>query len=410
MNNGRDKIYIKRDLEEEILGYLKDPEIIALVGPRQCGKTTLLKHIQKKLVKANFVTFEDVKTLHLFDNDIDAFISQHVKGYDYLFIDELQYSKSGGKGLKYIYDTEKIKIFVTGSSAVELSIKGLKFLAGRVSVFRLYPLSFREFIRHKDEKLFAAIQGVKLSGATAELALRHFKEFISYGGYPRIVLEKEIIKKEKLLGDILNIYLLRDISEILGIADKDKVFTLAKALSLQLGGLVNYSELSGLTGYDFPALKKHLNLLNETFVCQQVRPFYSNKRTELVKNPKIYFFDSGLRNSIISNFQYERGDIGALFENFVWSELVKYGFSPNYWRSKSKAEVDFIVKAQIPLEVKSHLSKEILTKSFISFIETYSPKAGFVLSESFIGKRKHKETMVNFFPLFYIFKLVERLK
>ena len=408
MKNSRPKIYIKRDLEEEIIKFLDDPEIIAVVGPRQCGKTTMLQHIYSSSKNANFITFEDVKILNLFENDIDTFITQYVKGYDYLFIDEFQYCEEGGKKLKYIYDTTNIKILITGSSSTELSLKGLKYLTGRVLVFNLYPLSFREFIRFKNIKIFNSLENNKLSSPLINLVKPYLNEFIIYGGYPRIVLEQDLAKKQKLLSNIYSIYMLREIKEILGIKDSNTLAKLIKTLSLQIGNLITYSDLSDITGYDYHSLKEHLNILKETFICTEAKPFFTNKKTELIKNPKIFFLDNGFRNSVIDNFNSERGDKGALYENFVSSELVKRGVEIKFWRSKSKAEIDFIIEKKnklIPVEIKSYLNKAKLTKSFLSFLITYKPKEGYFLSPDFLGKRVYKSTNINYYPIFYIYKL-----
>src|SRR3989344_5245172 len=150
-------MYINRFSEKEIMQYLNKKEIIAIVGPRQSGKTTLLKHIFVNLNKAIFLDFEDRETLELFDEDIKSFIELYVKPYDYLFIDEFQYAKEGGKNLKYIYDNYATKIIITGSSASSLSIHGLKYLVGRVFVFNLNPFSFGEYINYKEPILYAEI-------------------------------------------------------------------------------------------------------------------------------------------------------------------------------------------------------------------------------------------------------------
>ena len=131
-------MYIKRFLEEELNKYLGKKEIIAIVGPRQSGKTTLIRHFYENLKNAVFLDFEDRQTLELFNEDIESFIVLYAKKYDYLFIDEFQYAKDGGKNLKRIYDSCKTKIIISGSSASELSIQSIKFLVGRVFIFTLH--------------------------------------------------------------------------------------------------------------------------------------------------------------------------------------------------------------------------------------------------------------------------------
>ncbi len=393
MNNSRPKIYIRRNLESEIIKYIDDPEIIAVLGPRQCGKTTLFQHISSNLSNVNFVSFEDIRVLNLFESDIESFIEQHVKGFDYLFIDEFQYSKEGKK-LKYIYDKYDTKILITGSSSVELSFNGIKYLTGRVLIFKLYPLSFKEYLSYKSPRLLDS----NLSKPVISQILPFFDEYVIYGGYPRVVTEDERTKKKKILQNIYNIYMLREIKEILNIKDSERLQKLIKALSLQIAGLITYSELSNISGFQYDELKDHLSILEDTFVLQRIRPFYTNKRTELVKNPKVFFYDNGFRNAVIDNFSTERADIGELYENFVFSELIKRD-KVRYWRSKSKAEVDFIFR-KMPIEVKTNIAKTKLTKSFISYLKKYKPKKGYMLSYDFTGKRKYMDTQVEYMPIF----------
>ena len=150
-------MYINRFLEKQIQKYLNTREIIAVTGARQCGKTTLLTHVFQNLKKAIFIDFEDREKLELFETDIEAFIKLYIKDYEYLFIDEFQYAKEGGKKLKYIYDKYKTKIIVSGSSSSELSIHSIQYLVGRIFIFQLNPLSFGEFLSYKNKKLFTEI-------------------------------------------------------------------------------------------------------------------------------------------------------------------------------------------------------------------------------------------------------------
>jgi len=145
--------YIPRLLESDIASVINSPEIIAIIGPRQCGKTTLMYHIADQLGsnKINIIDFEDRDELNLFVHDVKAFADLHVKGQEYVFIDEFQYATGGGKNLKYIYDNYPAKLFITGSSATEWSVQSIQYLVGRI--FNLYPFSFREFLNYRDPKL-----------------------------------------------------------------------------------------------------------------------------------------------------------------------------------------------------------------------------------------------------------------
>lgn len=394
--------YVKRDLEGEIKKYMKSKEILAVVGPRRCGKTTLIEAIlESRKGKINKISFDNLKVLRLFEEDTDAFIEEHIKGYDLIFIDEVQYSKDSGKKLKYIYDSHWAKIIISGSSAAELSIQSLKYLVGRIFVFNLYTFSFKEYIRAKEKQLEKYLGEKNISTIILERLNNYLEEYILYGGYPRVVLSKSKEEKKKVLEGILNTYLLKEIREILDLSEDYRLINLIRALSLQIGNIINYDELSKTTGFSYINLKKYLNILEKTFILKQVRPYFTNKRTEIIKTPKVYFFDLGFRNIILDNFQKERTDKGNLFENFVFMESVSRGLELKFWNTKSKAEVDFIIEKKgelIPVEIKSELKDKKITKSFRSFIEKYSPKKGYFLSKSFSEKMKEGKTSVRFIP------------
>ncbi len=400
-------MYIKRTLEDTIQKYLTVPEIIAVIGARQVGKTTLLQRIHEGLEDSSFITFEDAEIRGLFDRDIKAFISIYIRPFRYIFIDEFQYAKTGGQSLKFIYDTVKDKkIFISGSSVLDLTVKTVKHLAGRILAFTLYPFSFREFLNTRNPELYNYLAGEGRHGRIDEALLRKtyglLEEFIIYGGYPRVVIAETGEEKQEVLRNILNIYLLRDVRDIFGLTDDYRVLNLIKALSLQIGNIVSFEELSAITQQGASAVKSNLNLLEKTYIIRLLRPYFTNKRTELIKNPKVYFLDTGLRNSVLSDFKglNLRQDKGALYENFIFSELVKKDLNLKFWRTKSKAEVDFIINDRIPVEVKSALSRATIGKALFSFIEKYQPDSAYVLNEKIIETKMADKTRVEFAYLF----------
>ena len=403
--------YIERFLEARIQKYMKRKEIIAIVGPRQCGKTTLMKHVFEHLKNAKFITFEDRDILEDFNNDVKLFIEKHVKGTDFLFIDEFQYAKEGGKQLKFIYDTQDTKIIISGSSSIDLSVQGLKYLVGRIFILTLAPLSFEEFLKYKDPPTYGLFGSLRPSASVVKWTNRAYDEYVLYGGYPEVALAKNEKEKAEILKNIYNVYLLREIREILQIGDDSKLIKLIKALSLQMGNLISYQELSSLTEYSYPELKKYINILRNTFICIESRPFFTNKRKELVKAPKFYFLDNGFRNVVIGNFQdmNKRPDVGALNESFVASEIFKKEIQLNYWRTNAGAEVDFVVEKDgnmIPIEVKTTIKKPRYGKSIKNFISAYKSESGFVLSRDYVGEAKVLGKTVRFLPLFMISRII----
>ncbi len=399
-------MYIHRFLEDKIRKYLDKSEIIAVVGPRQSGKTTMLKNIFKDLKNAVFLDFEDRETLELFSEDIKSFIELYIKKYDYLFIDEFQYVREGGKNLKYIHDNYKTKIIISGSSVSGLSIQSIKYLVGRIFIFNLYPFSFEEFLSYKEPELYSKIYvKKKLSQPIIERIIPHFQEFCVFGGYPRVILTEDKEEKETVLKNIYNTYFLKEIKEILNLPEDYKLSRLINALSLQIGNIINYNELSSITGFKHKDLLNYMNILEKTFICLRSRPFYKNKRTEIVKAPKIFFLDNGFRNIVIKNLETikNRQDKGLLYENFVASEIAKKDIDVRYWRSKAKAEMDFVVEKEgkiIPIEVKSDLINPKSTKSFLSFINKYKPEKKLILSEKLFKDEKR----ISFRPIFSITK------
>lgn len=410
-------MYIKRKLEAVFTTYLEAREILAVIGPRQSGKTTLLQKIQAGLEDSVLLSFEDREDLELFELDIKGFAGKYSR-YRYIFIDEFQYAKSGGKNLKYLYDScADNKIIISGSSAIDLTIHALKFLVGRIFIFSLYQLDFEEYLNYRDSGLHHTFVEVKASvnikaGSIAVPRLspvlvkqfnRLLEEFILWGGYPRVVLATTEDEKRMILKNIYNTYFLRDIRDTLGLIDDFKLSKLLKALSLQIGQLLEYNDLSRLSGYDHITLKKYLNMLEKTFICALVRPFFRNKSNEITKNPKVYFYDTGLRNHVMGDFRglENRADKGFLYENFIFSQLNKQELHMNFWRTKAKAEIDFIVETSngvIPIEIKSSIGKPLIGKALHSFISAYTPESALLLNEDVLINSKVEETAVYFLP------------
>lgn len=211
--------------------------------------------------------------------------------------------------------------------------------------------------------------------------------------------------KRTLLQNIYQLYFLKDVANLAKLVEDWKLKNLVKILAANLGGLVNYTLLAAQANIDFKTLKSYLNFLEKTFIILTISPFFTNKTKEITKSPKIYFWDLGLRNALINSFEpiLLRRDTGFLLENFVAVRLIEQGFEPHFWRTKAKAEVDFVIpkKEEItPIEVKSALSQAKISRSLQSFIFHYKPKKGFVANLNVFGQKKFKTTKVHFVPVF----------
>lgn len=432
---------VQRDLADILKKFIKRREYLAITGPRQAGKTTFLEIIKDFLlhdlkIHKDFiqtVTFEDRRLLSQFESDPVSFVRSYMpaktSGTFYLMLDEFQYAEEGGQRLKLIFDTvANLKIIITGSSALDIKAQAGKYLVGRILTFHLYPFNFREFLSTRDERLEriyrennAGLIKWLFDGrpfkfktgkdAFAEEMTGQFEEYCIWGGYPSVVLSRTKAERRKVLNDIYSNYVLNDIKGLLELATDKNLFLLSQYLAAQTGNIVVYQNLSQVSHLDHRQMKKHLNILDETFICTELRPFFRNRQKELSKNPKIFFYDMGFRNSLVENMNglAKRSDSGAVLENAVFirlNELCKGINKLNFWRTKAGAEVDFVLHAGgdiIPVEVKySKFEREKASRSFTNFVESFNPSRGVVLTRDFRGKMTVAKTEVFLMPVYYL--------
>lgn len=429
--------YFSRILLDDLKKWVDRREIYAIKGPRQSGKTTLLKMFRDYLIKERkvrseniiFFTLEDSEDLEKFSLDPKEFVRSFILHKEderfYFLIDEVQYLTSGGQKLKLLYDLfENIKFIVTGSSSLELTDKTSKFLVGRMFSFYLYQLSFAEFINVKSQRLNNIYQEKtnflwdflfkgKDFAITKDVFLKDFakcfEEYTIFGGYPEVVKTDDIETKRMILKNIYETYIRKDIVELLKISDTTKLSKIILLLASQVGQLINYNNLANDSQTYFSQIKHYLSVLEETFIVGLLRPFYTNKISEIKKNPKIYFIDNGIRNYILRNFNklHLRTDAGEIIENVVFSQLkIKQFDSIKYWRTLAGAEIDFILEIGqelIPLEVKyTSFKKPKVSRGFRNFLLQYHPDRGVVLTKDFWGELKINSSLIKFIPVFYL--------
>jgi hypothetical protein len=417
-----------RDILPYLMKWLDRREAYAIRGPRQSGKTTVLKILQERLKGKNvvFMNFEDPDVLEAFEANPKRYVESFMvkEGRYYFLMDEYHYVKDPGKKLKLLYDTfENAKFIVTGSSSLELSGAMAKFLVGRVFFFELFPFSFHEFLVAKNERLARIyeeknklVKEFLIEGkffVEKDIFLKEltplFNEYLIFGGYPAVIKAEDYETKKVILKNIYDTYISKDVVEFLKISDAFKYRCVVRALATLIGNLLNYTELCSVCQSYYKEVKRIISILSETYIVKIIRPFYRNPITELRKNPKIYFYDLGLRNYIIGNFNplEKRTDAGALIENFVFLSL-RNSFPDrtiNYWRTIAKAEVDFILRPDeqlVPIEVKYQTFKQPkISRSLRSFIKTYKPKRAMVATKDFWGEEKVQDTTVMFAPACY---------
>jgi predicted AAA+ superfamily ATPase len=430
---------IQRDIIGEIEPYLKRREYVAVVGPRQCGKTTLFEMIKAHLIgklgadanNVHLVTFEDRRLLRQFEEDPVSFVQSFRRAEGnmlYLMLDEFQYTRNGGQKLKLVYDTVRdLKILVTGSSSLEIRAGVGAYMVGRMLTFHLYPFSFRECLRAADarfERIYYSKRTLVsnwLNGDEVTVSpeadpfrddmARLYEQHCIWGGYPAVVLSRTEREKAKILAGVYNSYVLKDIKGLLELDTERSLFLLSQHLAVQIGNIIVYQSLGRIADLNFRQLKRHLRILKDTYVCTDVPPFFANRRKELVKNPKIYFFDTGFRNFLMENMGaiQKRPDGGSLVENAVYIRLVqikKEVERVHFWRTKAGAEVDFVLKKGVqvfPIEVKyASYCESRVPRGMISFIESFKPTRGLVLTRDYWGMKKIGSTDILFAPVYYL--------
>lgn len=413
-------VLIKRDLLKELKDHLPRREMSLIIGPRQVGKTTLMlllkDYLEDKGEKTTFLSLDFERDKQFFSSQIALIKKLELelgKEEGYVFIDEIQRKENAGVFLKGLYDLNlPYKFIVSGSGSLELKEKIHESLVGRKRFFELNPVSFEEFVNFKtgyryEKKLneFFEVEQEK----TESLLL----EYLNFGGYPRVILEETLEEKRKNIDEILHSYLEKDISYLLRVERVDAFSSLIKILASQIGQLVNYSEICLTAGISMQTLKNYLWYAEKTFIVQRLTPYFRNPRKEIIKSPVVYFYDLGLRNYALGLFGNLSmlPELGLVFENLVFNilrdKLRFSGASLHFWRTKDKAEVDFVVnfgKSILPIEVKyKSFIKPKISRSLRSFIKRYSPKRAMVINRNFKEKLMVGQTEVIFLPFWELF-------
>ncbi len=389
-----------RAILPEIRKYLDTNDVVVLHGARQVGKTHILYALRDELRAAgratHYIDLEDSRFVRLLDSGVGPFLDhlseegvQASKGEElvFVFIDEIQYLADPSSFLKLVADHHRrVKLIVSGSSSFAIRDKFRDSLVGRTVDFEIFPLRFEEFLVFKGRggeasTVRTAVRVDELRGL--------FREFVLYGGYPKVVLTPEVERKEKYLQQIIDTYVRKDIRDLARIADIGKFNRLVEALASQSGQLLNVAEVSSTIRLAKPTVERHLFLLENTYILRLVRPFSGNVRSELTKMPKVFFFDTGLMQMLwLKGLQKEV--LGPVFETAVFAELVKrYGReSVLHWRTKDRREIDFVVRDRqrvLPIEAKVRY-------------EQFSPAACRFFAEKYEGAEPYRVVALEGVP------------
>jgi predicted AAA+ superfamily ATPase len=328
-------MWYKRVFEKD-KGFFKKGKVNLLYGPRRVGKTSLIEKLISDFKGQVFIgSGDDIRIRKILSSEDKTLILNAFSGYDIIFIDEAQRIEKVGWGLKILIDNLPDKIIIaSGSSSFQLSAQVGEPLTGRDFTYLLFPVSLYE--------LNSQLGGMK--------TIQNLENYLIYGMYPEILTSSNNNEKTQYLNSLRNSYLFKDILELENIKNSDKLFDILKLLAFQIGNEVSLSELGKKVGLAKQTVERYLDLLEKSFVIKRIGGFSKNLRKEVVKSSRYYFYDNGIRNSIINNYNTldQRNDIGMLWENFMVLERIKVqqykSIFANYyfWRTYDQKEVDLV--------------------------------------------------------------------
>ena len=355
---------INRLLQEKIQKKMFQNKAILVLGPRQSGKTTLIRAIEHRTEKkVLYLNCDEPDIRNLLTDATSSALKHLIGNAEIVLIDEAQRVKNIGLTMKLITDNfSHVQLIATGSSALELTDEINEPLTGRKWEYRLLPLSTQEL--------------VAWSGMLEERRL--LNQRLLYGMYPDVIVNPA--EKREILYNLTDSYLYKDIFAFKEIRKPEVIEKLLEALALQVASEVSYNELAQLIQVDPATVQRYIDLLEKAFVVFRLRSFSRNVRNELKRSRKVYFYDNGVRNALISNFSppETRVDAGALWENFLISERTKLLFNnqkyakPFFWRTKQQQEIDYIEESEGELaayEFKWNSSKK--TRFPQTFLKAY---------------------------------------
>jgi hypothetical protein len=347
-------------------GFKYNP-IVVLIGARQVGKTSLMKMYRYPGAKL-YMHGQHPDAIEIFShfeltrNKLISKFGEEMDGL--LILDEFQYLNNISVIFKLLVDLyPKLKILCSGSSSLDIEQKVEESLAGRVRFVPVYPLSFPEYLDFTNPELAREYEGYSIDNDTVlydSRLLQHMKDYIIYGGLPKVALTHDVKEKIALLQDIYITYLLRDVKAYIRNEDMVGFNKLLRLLASQIGSELNVNELSITSGLAYKKCEEYLYLLEQMYIIRRLEPILSNRRKEITKMRKVFFYDTGVRNMIYNSFSELdfRIDKGALFENYVFSQILVYmplTARLNFYRTRDKLEIDFVISQDdkiLPIEVK----------------------------------------------------------
>jgi len=321
---------------DELDQYQKPHKVLVLYGPRRVGKTNLIQHFLERYHEPVLsVAGDNLDVQEILGSTRLSLLKEYVSGYSLLAIDEAQRIPNIGQNLKLIVDhIPDLNIIITGSSSIEIAGQIGESLVGRKTTLMLFPMAALE---------------LKLIYNRYELR-QHLEKMLIYGSFPEVMAEEVKSERQSILQDIAHSYLLKDILELDKIKHSKTLLDLLRLIAFQIGGEVSYAELASQLNVDTKTVIRYLDLFEKSFILYNLRGFSRNLRKEITKKSIYYFYDNGIRNAIINNFNSLslRNDVGMLWENYLFMERLKKNHCANsipnqyFWRTWDKQEIDLI--------------------------------------------------------------------
>jgi len=357
---------IPRFIENQILSALKPGKVTGIFGARRTGKTVLMNSLKAKLKNKAvlMVNGENLDVIEVLSSQRINILDKFTAGYKYIFIDEAQRIPDIGLNLKLIVDNiPGVAVLVSGSASFDLKNKIGEPLVGRSKYFYLYPLSQLEMNKYQDF--------IKNREA--------LEDRLIFGMYPQVLTEKTLKGKRDILESIRDGYLLRDILQLDNLKNSLFIFNLLRLLAFQIGNDISFSELADNLNANKKTVMRYLELLEKSFVLFSLHGFSRNLRKEFTKTPRYFFWDNGVRNAVISNYNglNMRDDVGKLWENYCISERIKKLNYKNihcnkyFWRTYDQKEIDLVEERNGRLWGFECKWKEKSVKPPKDFINTY---------------------------------------
>ncbi len=354
--------FVQRFAARRVATALTDTPVVMLIGPRQCGKTTLVQQFADK--DREYVTLDDDTVLEAARNDPAGF----VRGFDLVTIDEVQRAPELLRAIKRSVDNDRRagRFLLTGSANILTLPQVSESLAGRMEIVNLMPISRAETLGKEPTFLKMAFHG-KLVKPGPDIEGDQLIHTVLVGGYPEMLRKEDSRRRQAWARDYVKAIVQRDVRDIAEVEKLDQLPRLLQALAHQSGQLTNFTQIGGQIGMDDKTTRKYTGILEQLFLVQRVSPWFRNELKRLIKTPKLHFVDSGLLATLLAlttaQIAKDRSTFGALLETFVFAEVMKQttwsdeGYTLHHYRDKDQDEVDIVVEdehgALVGIEVKA---------------------------------------------------------